>query len=60
MEKRTIKKFAGAWKEIDDKEIEEIKEDIKNLRKSSTKELLNKTQTNFQKQINIKTIFPII
>ncbi len=33
-------KFAGAWKNISEERINEIKKDIKELRKRSTKELL--------------------
>ena len=35
-EKRNIMEFAGAWKNIDDKTINEMKNDIKFLRKKST------------------------
>ena len=39
--KRNIMEFAGAWKNlISDKEAEEMKKDIKNLRKKTTKDLL--------------------
>ena len=38
---KNIMKFAGAWKDVDDKEIEKMKKSISDLRKRSTKELLN-------------------
>lgn len=41
MKKKNIMEFAGAWKDIDEKEIDSMKENISKLRKSSTKELLN-------------------
>ena len=34
--------FAGAWKDMSDKEAEQMKKEIKELRKRSTKELTNK------------------
>ena len=37
--KNNIMEFAGAWRNIGDKEIENLKENITNLRKRSTKEL---------------------
>ena len=43
-EKRNIMEFAGAWKNIDDKTINEMKNDIKFLRKKSTENLLKKTK----------------
>lgn len=39
--KKNIMEFAGAWKDvISDKEAEEMKRDIKKLRKKTTKDLL--------------------
>lgn len=35
-----IMAFAGAWKKMSDKEITEMKKDIMDLRKKSTKDLL--------------------
>jgi len=43
-EKRDIMQFAGAWKNIPDKEIEEMKNDIKELKKRTTKNLLEKVK----------------
>ena len=37
---RDIMKFAGAWKNISDERIKEMKESIKELRRRSTKDLL--------------------
>ena len=37
-EKRDIMQFAGAWKNISDERIEEMKENIKEMRKKSTVE----------------------
>ncbi len=39
-QKKDIMAFAGVWENIDDKDIESMKESILKLRKSSTKELL--------------------
>ena len=36
---KNIMDFAGAWKDISDKETEEMKENIYNLRKKSTEEI---------------------
>ena len=41
--KKDIMFFAGAWKDLEDKEVENIKKSISNLRKSSTKELIDRT-----------------
>ena len=38
--KRDIMEFAGAWKNVSDKEIDEMKKNIEILRKVSTEELL--------------------
>ena len=38
--KNDIMKFAGAWNEVSDDSIEQMKENIERLRKDSTKELL--------------------
>lgn len=38
--KRDIMEFAGAWKNISDKDIEEMKENVKKIRKKSTEDLL--------------------
>ena len=38
--KKSIKDFAGAWKDMSDIEAEEIKSNIKRLRKKSTKDLI--------------------
>ena len=35
-EKRDIMEFAGAWKNVSDERIEEMKTDIKEMRKKST------------------------
>ena len=40
--KSDIMTFAGAWKNISDEEANQIKEDIANLRKKSSKELMEK------------------
>jgi len=40
--KKDIMEFAGAWKNISDKEAEEMKSNISKLRKRSTKELMEK------------------
>lgn len=40
--KRSIKEFAGAWKDMSDKDVEEMKSNIDKLRKRSTKELMEK------------------
>ena len=39
-----IMKFVGAWKDIQDKVIEDMKNDIENMRKSSAKRLLERTK----------------
>ncbi len=39
---KNIMDFAGAWKNTSDKEARKIKEDIYNLRKKSTKDLVRK------------------
>ena len=39
-----IMKFAGAWKDIPDSAIEDMKKDIENMRKDSTKRLLERTK----------------
>ena len=39
-----IMKFVGAWKDIPDKVIEDMKNDIENMRKSSAKRLLERTK----------------
>ncbi len=36
--KRDIMEFAGAWKNISEEKIEEMKEDIRKMRKHATKE----------------------
>lgn len=38
--KKDIMEYAGAWKNISDKDIKEMKENIKELRNSSTKQLM--------------------
>ena len=38
--KKNIRKFIGAWKDVSDKEIEEMKADIMKLRKRGTMDLL--------------------
>lgn len=38
--KGNIMDYAGSWKDISDKNINEMKEDIESLRKKSTKELI--------------------
>ncbi len=38
--KKSIMEFAGAWKDIDDREIERMHEHVEGLRKRSTKEFL--------------------
>ena len=40
--KKDIMEFAGAWKDMREEETEEMKEKIRELRKKSTKELLDK------------------
>jgi len=40
--KRDIMEFAGAWKNINEEGAEEMKRNIRELRKKSTKELLDK------------------
>ena len=39
-----IMKFVGAWKHVPDKVIENMKKDIENIRKRSTKRLLERTK----------------
>jgi hypothetical protein len=39
-DKKDIMNFAGAWKDVEDKEIGSIKKSISDLRKVSTRELL--------------------
>lgn len=41
-QKRDIMEFAGAWKNIPDKEIDEMKENIRTMRKKSGEELSKK------------------
>lgn len=43
---KNIMDFAGAWRNISDKEAEKIKEDIYNLRKKSTEDLMRKIKRN--------------
>ncbi len=38
--KKSIMEFAGIWKDMSDEDAEEIKNNIKKLRKKSTKELI--------------------
>lgn len=38
--RKDVMSLAGAWNHVDDKDIENMKESIHKLRKSSTKELL--------------------
>ena len=38
--KKSIMEFAGAWKDMSEKETEEMKNNIKKLRKNATKELI--------------------
>jgi len=40
MKKKSIKDFAGVWKDMSDKDAEEIKNNIKKLRKKSTRDLI--------------------
>ena len=40
--KKSIVNFAGTWKDISDEEAEEMKKNIMELRKRSTKELVQK------------------
>ncbi len=40
--RKSIMEFAGVWKNVADKEIEKMKKGIKELRKRSTKELMQK------------------
>ena len=42
--KKDIMEFAGVWKNIADKEIEEMENSINKLRKRSTKELLKRVK----------------
>ncbi len=44
--KKDIMEFAGAWKDMSDKDFEELKESVEKLRKSSTDELLRKFKRN--------------
>lgn len=45
--KRDIMEFAGAWKNISDKRIEEMKKDVRELRRRSTEELLKNDMYRF-------------
>ena len=40
--RKDIMEFAGSWKDVSDEKIDEIKESINELRRKSTKELLEK------------------
>lgn len=42
--KRSIGELAGAWSDLDKKELEEIKENIKDMRKRFTKEVLKRSK----------------
>ena len=42
--RKDIMALAGAWKNIDDKEIEKMKENLHQLRKHSTAQLLRKME----------------
>ena len=42
--KKSILEFAGAWKNISDKDIKEMKKDIRNLRKQVRKDLLRRSK----------------
>jgi len=44
MKKTDIIKFAETWKNISDYTIDKMKEDIKKLKRKSTKELLKNTE----------------
>ncbi|MBI2449802.1 hypothetical protein HYV49_05920 [Candidatus Pacearchaeota archaeon] len=41
MSDKKVMEFAGVWKEINDKNIKDIKKSIKNLRKNATKKLMD-------------------
>lgn len=46
MGRKDLMQFAGAWKDISEKDIANMKSDIVTLRKKSTLELLNKHHDN--------------
>ena len=42
LKKKDIMDFAGSWKNVSDEEAEKIKEDISNLKKKATRDLIRK------------------
>jgi len=44
--KRSIMEFAGAWKDMSDKDAEELKNNVKKIRQNLGKSLLKKSRSN--------------